>query len=114
MSTNDEQDPHGYEVHQSGAKLDAGKTRLGLVLGDFARALEQVGKVGTFGAKKYTDRGWLDVPNGVERYTDALWRHLLAEAGGEALDPQTELSHAAHACWNCLARLELLVRRGAA
>ena len=109
-----EQDPNGRDQHQSGAKLDAGKSRLGLVLGDFAKALEQVGQVGTFGAKKYTDHGWLDVPNGVERYTDALWRHLLAEAGGEAQDQQTELLHAAHAAWNCLARLELLVRRGAA
>ena len=115
-----EQDPGGRDPHQSGAKLDAGKNRLGLVLGDFAKALEQVGQVGTFGAKKYTDHGWLDVPNGVERYTDALWRHLLAEAGGEAQDQQTELLHLSHACWNLLAvlelrlRNELLARRGAA
>lgn len=105
-----EHDPHGTPPNQPGAKLDAGKTRAGLVLGDFARALEQVARVGTFGAQKYTDHGWLSVPNGYERYTDALLRHFLSEHQGETNDPQTGLPHAAHMAWNALARLELLLR----
>ena len=105
-----ELDPTGKSAHQPGAKLDAGKNRLGLVLGDFALALEHVGRVGTFGARKYSDHGWLTVPNGQERYTDAMYRHLMREASGEDIDFDTSLLHAAHAAWNALARLELALR----
>ena len=105
-----ERDPHGKDPHQTGAKLDAGKVRLGLVLGAFANALVEVGKVGTYGAQKYTDNGWLDVPNGEARYTDALLRHIFAETN-EPNDPDTDLRHAAHAAWNALARLELMIRK---
>lgn len=105
-----ESDPHGKDQHETGAKLDAGKPRLGLVLGAFANALVEVGKVGTYGANKYTDNGWLDVPNGKARYTDALLRHVFAETN-ESHDPDTNLHHAAHAAWNALARLELILRK---
>ena len=105
-----ESDPNGLASSEPGAKLDAGKNRLGLVLGDFSRALQAVGEVGTFGAEKYTDHGWVSVANGQERYTDALFRHLLVEAAGEPTDPQTNLLHAAHVAWNALARLDLMIR----
>lgn len=106
-----EADPHGKSPSEAGAKLDAGKNRLGLVLFGFARALQEVGKVGTYGANKYTDSGWVDVPDGERRYTDAMLRHLLREATGEERDPDTSLHHAAHAAWNALARLDLVLRR---
>ncbi|MGB0467725.1 MAG: dATP/dGTP diphosphohydrolase domain-containing protein [Pontibacterium sp.] len=93
-----------------GIKHDAGKPRLGLVLGGFAGALTEVGRVGTFGAEKYTDDGWQTVPDGLARYTDAMMRHLLAELGGETHDPESELLHAAHAAWNALARLESMLK----
>jgi len=80
------------------------------VLGAFSNALVEVGKVGTYGAQKYTDNGWLDVPEGKARYTDALLRHIFAEASGEECDSDTGLSHLAHACWNMLAVLELHMR----
>lgn len=105
-----EADPLGIDQHTQGAKLDAGKPRLSLVLGGFARALQEVGKVGTFGAQKYTDNGWMFVPGGAERYTDALYRHLMSEAAGEKADEQTGLLHAAHTAWNALARLDLMLR----
>jgi len=104
-----EHDPHGIAVHTPGAKLDAGKNRLALVLGGFARAIQAVGEIGTAGAKKYTDRGWLRVPDGVDRYSDALMRHLSKEWEGEMWDPDSGQMHAAHAAWNALARLELLL-----
>ena len=106
-----EADPLGRNQHQSGAKLDAGKNRLGLVLLSFSRSLEAVGSVGTLGACKYTDHGWVEVPSGIARYTDALLCHLLAEGRGEVSDPQTELLHAAHVAWNALARLDLMLRQ---
>ena len=80
-----ESDPHGKAPNTPGAKLDAGKNRLGLVLNGFALALTEVGKVGTYGATKYTADGWKSVPDGVDRYTDAMYRHLLREATGEDL-----------------------------
>lgn len=105
-----ELDPNGKAPNESGAKLDSGKNRLGLVLLAFSRALEAVGEVGTYGANKYTDNGWIEVPNGVARYTDAMLRHLLKEAKGELKDMDTELLHAAHTAWNALARLDLILR----
>lgn len=96
--------------HAPGAKLDNGKPRHGLVLGAFSNALTEVAKVGTFGANKYSDNGWLSVPNGLARYTDAMLRHHFAEAGGEELDKESGLHHAAHRAWNALAVLELALR----
>lgn len=92
-------------------KHDAKKPRLGLVVLGFARAPQAVGEVATFGAGKYTDNGWVDVPDGERRYTDAMLRHLLQEAQGEANDPESGLTHAAHVAWNALARLDLALRR---
>ena len=106
----EESDPNGIGQHAPGAKLDAGKVRVGLVLFGFARALEQVARVGTYGAEHYSDNGWMQVPDGVRRYTDAMLRHLLAEAMGERIDPATGLPHAAHGAWNALARLDLMLR----
>ena len=104
-------DPNGKPSHEAGAKLDAGKNRLGLVLGGFALALEEVGRVGTFGAAKYTENGWKSVPDGVSRYTDAMYRHLMQEAQGELIDPESGMFHAAQAAWNALARLDLMLRK---
>lgn len=106
-----EEDPNGKRPNEAGAKLDAGKNRLGLVLCGFARALQEVGKVGTYGANKYTDNGWMEVPDGERRYTDAMLRHLMREAAGENLDPDTQLKHSAHTAWNALARLDLALRK---
>lgn len=97
-------------LHVPGAKDDKAKPRLGLVFEGFALAIEEVGKVGTFGANKYTDNGWASVPNGQARYTDAMYRHLMAQAKGEAFDEESNLLHAAHTAWNALARLELELR----
>ena len=105
-----EQDPHGKCLHTPGAKADMGKVKAG-VIGDFGLALLAVAEVGTHGADKYTRGGWQHVPSGQERYTDAMWRHLL-KAGQEEFDQDSGLSHKAHAAWNALAVLELEIRRG--
>lgn len=41
------------DLHQKGVKDDSGKILAG-VLADFAKALESVATVGTYGAAKYT------------------------------------------------------------
>ena len=103
-------DPHGIDQHAPGAKLDAGKQRPALVLGEFANALQTVVEVGTYGAAKYSPSGWLSVPDGEARYLDAAMRHLLAMFGGEALDQESGIEHLAHATWNLLAVAELRER----
>lgn len=103
-------DPNGKSANEAGAKLDAGKNRVGLVLGDFPRALLAVAEIGTFGANKYTARGWLEVENGLERYEDAMMRHYFKEKAGELIDPDSELMHHAHFAWNALATLELKLK----
>lgn len=105
-----ETDPKGLLPNQAGAKLDAGKIRMGLIYSGFAAALEQVAMVGTFGANKYSDNGWKEVSNGKIRYTDAMFRHLTSEFKGEMFDSETNLLHAAHAAWNALARLDFILR----
>lgn len=104
-----ERDPNGKSQHEKGSKLDHGKPRVGLVMGGFQAALMEVAKVGTFGANKYTDNGWMSVPNGQDRYTDAMMRHWLYECGGQDIDPESDLLHAAHLAWNALARLQLMI-----
>jgi hypothetical protein len=76
----------------------------------FPRAIEQVAAISTFGAAKYAWKGWESVPDGINRYSDAMVRHLLAEGKGEVLDRDSGLLHAAHLAWGALARLELMLR----
>lgn len=108
---NGEADPNGLDQHAPGAKLDAGKIRPDLVLGAFAKALEQVAIIGTYGADKYSDNGWLEVEDGMKRYADAASRHYLKMKQGEILDPESGLPHQAHYAWNVLAGLELTMRK---
>jgi hypothetical protein len=112
-----ESDPTGRSPNQPGAKLDAGKapTMRG-AFQYFPRALTAVARVSKFGAEKYTWSGWEDVPDGINRYSDAMGRHITGERtdkiGDEILviDPETGLYHAAQTAWNALARLELMIR----
>jgi hypothetical protein len=77
----------------------------------FPNALRAVSDVSGYGYEKYKSwGGWLDVPDARARYTDALGRHLLAEFGGQDFDEESDCLHAAHAAWNALARLELILR----
>ena len=104
-----ESDPNGIDQHAAGAKLDDGKIQAG-VLKDFSLALTAIAEVGSFGANKYTRGGWQSVPNGIERYEDAFWRHLLKERH-EPVDGDSGLLHQAHLAWNILARLEMTLRK---
>jgi hypothetical protein len=101
-------DPNGKDQHEKGAKLDSGKPDCSLLL-MFGKALEAVGRIGTFGASKYSRGGWQSVPGGQERYTAALLRHLFKEHYQDN-DPDSGLLHSAHTAWNALARLELKLR----
>lgn len=101
--------PETAEQAPIGRKDDTGKILAGVLL-DFAHALELVAEVGTMGAKKYQRGNWRHVENGVERYMDAAFRHLLAHGKGELTDPESGLPHLGHAVWSLLAVIELGAR----
>lgn len=73
----------------------------------FPNAIAAVAEVSKFGATKYDWGNWRHVDNGVERYTEALGRHFIAE---NEIDPESGLAHAAHTAWNAMARLELMLK----
>ena len=96
------------EENRKGVKHDQGKIKLRLIFDAMAKALEEVGKVGTFGGNKYTENGWQSVEDGVNRYTDAMYRHLNKYAQGEEYDDESGLCHLSHAAWKILAVIQLL------
>lgn len=77
----------------------------------FPGAIAGVAAISAFGATKYAWNGWLHVPDGLNRYTDAMVRHLIAEAEGQVVDPDSGLPHSWHTAWNGLARAELILRQ---
>lgn len=106
-----ESDPHGKNAHQPGAKMDAGKAPIVQgVLQYFPRALKAIAMVSLAGANKYAWKGWESVPDGINRYENALGRHILAEAIEGPVDKDTQCLHKAQAAWNALAALELFER----
>lgn len=106
-----ELDPTGRSAHTPGAKLDAGKPKVVKgVLQYFPRAIKELARVSEFGATKYEWRGWESVPDGEERYYDALGRHIVDEAIDGPITKDSLLRHASHIAWNAMARLELLLR----
>lgn len=106
-----ESDPTGAKPHEPGAKLDAGKAPvLQGALQYFPRAIAAVSNVSLAGAKKYTWKGWEAVPDGINRYGNAMARHILAEESDGLYDKDTGSLHAAQVAWNALARLELMLR----
>lgn len=106
-----EKDPNGKNPHQSGAKLDAGKSPVFRGLLDyFPRALMSIAEVSEVGSKKYCWKGWETVEDGINRYSDALLRHMCKDSLGEERDIDTNLLHKAHTAWGALAVLELYLR----
>jgi hypothetical protein len=108
----EEKDPNGIDSNSPGAKLDAGKSPVyrGFIQ-YFPRACLAVADISAMGASKYTWRGWESVSDGYQRYSDALGRHLTYEEIEGFFDTGSGQLHAAHAAWNALARLELLLRK---
>lgn len=95
-------DGDGGTVPTSGTKEDAGKLRYDLIP---VRPLQEIVSVLTYGAAKYKDRNW---EKGIlwSRIYAATQRHLWDFWGGETHDPESGLSHLAHATFGCLALME--------
>lgn len=82
-----------------GKKFDDGKDRWDLVPW---KGLRDVVRVISYGANKYGDDNWRQVPNGRNRYSAAAMRHFTAWRLGEDVDPESGLPHLAHACCSLL------------
>jgi hypothetical protein len=87
-----------------GKKFDDDKLRWDLLP---LKPIEDVVKVLTFGAKKYGPENWRKVEDGVDRYYAACMRHIVAHKMGEKNDPESNLSHLAHAICNLIFMQEL-------
>ena len=87
-----------------GIKYDSAKPRMNLLP---PKAIIEVSKVLTFGAEKYDAENWRKLDDLQNRYTAGALRHIFAHMDGEQLDPETNLSHLAHALCCLLFKLEI-------
>jgi len=79
-------------------KSDAGKADWSLMPFE---AIEEINKVLEFGAKKYAAHNWkLGTGFKYSRILNSLLRHIFAYMRGEDNDPESGLSHLAHAGCN--------------
>jgi hypothetical protein len=80
-------------IKNEGTKFDDGKTEYCYMSPIF---IEELNKVLTFGAKKYEAHNWR---KGFKwsRVISALFRHIYAWVSGVDKDPETGISHLAHA-----------------
>ena len=83
-------------------KADGDKLMLELVP---PSAIIALGKVLTYGARKYKPHGWKQVEP--ERYVGALLRHLMAYMSGEAIDEESGLRHIDQVLCNAAFLVEL-------
>ena len=88
---------------QAFKKFDAGKLRLSLLP---IRALIETTQILEYGAKKYAPNNWKKVED-LDRYYDALLRHLLDWKLGNKHDQESGYKHLAHVACNALFLLEL-------
>ena len=95
---------------EAGMKFDSGKLDYTLVPWD---GMDEVVKVLEFGAKKYARDNWKKVEHANTRYLAAAFRHLIHHNNGEAADPETGISHLAHATCCMLFLLALEKQNGA-
>jgi hypothetical protein len=88
----------GIQSTLSGVKFDSAKPPMDLL---DPVAITELAKVLQFGANKYAAHNWR---KGIatSRLIAALLRHTFAYLGGEDKDPETGLSHIAHAMCCCM------------
>jgi|TARA_R110000822_G_scaffold97876_2_gene221830 hypothetical protein len=98
----------GWEPSESvnviGKKFDSEKPKMYLLP---PKATLEVAKVLTFGAAKYDEENWRKLEDAQKRYSGGALRHIFSHLDGELEDPETNLSHLAHAICCLLFKLEL-------
>lgn len=89
---------------EEGLKFDNGKPQFRLIP---QYSLEEVAKVMTYGALKYSPDNWKYVPDAYNRYIDAALRHINKDLQNEHLDLESNLEHLAHAVSSLLMAMEV-------
>lgn len=94
--------PGGMVTMTTGSKFDQEKTDMSLLS---SIAVDKVAQVMTYGKRKYSANNWR---KGIvyTRLLAAALRHIFAYLGGESKDPETGISHLAHACCDLFMVLE--------
>jgi hypothetical protein len=87
-----------------GVKYDGEKPKMHLLP---PKAINEVAKVLTFGAQKYDEENWRKLEDLQSRYSSGALRHIFAHLDSEDLDPESGLSHLAHAICCLLFKLEI-------
>lgn len=88
--------------------LDEGKVNLQYVL--VFKGLDDVARVGEFGAKKYGQFNYMAGASYM-RFLGSCSRHLSAYIRGEDIDPESGSNHLAHLIFDCLMLLEWHYRK---
>jgi Domain of unknown function (DUF5664) len=78
---------------------DDGKLQLQWLLS--MSGIDDVAKVGAYGAKKYGQSNWRGGSDWM-RYCGSIIRHTSSFIRGECFDLESGLPHLAHAAYNCL------------
>ncbi len=93
------------ETYMEGVKHDSGKPPMALLSGS---ALLEIARVLDFGQGKYNTWNW---KGGMawSRVAGAVLRHIFAWLGGQDKDPETGLSHLAHAACGLMFLLDFEV-----
>lgn len=81
-------------------KYDIGKLRWDLLP---IEPIEEAIRIYMFGAKKYGENRWQELPEAKERYYNALMRHQAERQKGNLIDPESGHLHSSHMLWNCIA-----------
>ncbi len=94
--------PSPGDIKLTAVKYDTDKPKLSLLS---TKAIMEIAKVATFGAKKYEAHNWR---RGFKwsRLLDASLRHISAFQLGESIDPESGMQHLAHAAWGLMALIE--------
>lgn len=77
-------------------KFDDGKLQYSLIPPE---VLEEMAKIFTYGANKYEKNNWRKNKD-LDRYVDALYRHMEAWRAGEINDKESGYNHLSHAITN--------------
>lgn len=82
-----------------GLKYDQDKLRWDLLP---IEEIEDVVKILTFGAQKYSANSWQQLEDGQNRYFAALMRHIVEYRKGNPKDEESGLHHLSHALCNVI------------
>lgn len=90
-------------------KHDKGKPKYRLIPPEWIIGIYSIFE---YGAKQYGLETWQTVPNAIERYQDALYRHWVVFLQGEHIDTDSGCHHLLHIAWNALAIWYLQTQQG--